>query len=519
MHQLSSIIANLKQSSGDADQVEVIETHISWVLLIGEFAYKIKKPVNLGFVDFSSLEKRLLYCHEEMRLNGRLAPDLYMSVVPVNLSENSALRFDGSGPTFDYAVKMRRFSQEFLLDRMIERGDLLPWHIDTLAIEVAEFHGKTDIATHETDFGSLESVWHPLSENFKHIPILPAHPQQAEQVDKLYKSVLREFQNHESDFQQRKTERKICECHGDLHLGNMILNNEQIVLFDCIEFNENLRWIDVMSEVAFTVMDIENHGRADLAYRFLNIYLQQTGDYSGLKVLRYYLVYRATVRAKVAGIRLSQPGVTLEERNTAGNQLQNYLDLAEQYITPVPHGIVITHGLSGSGKSTITQELMQVLPAIRIRSDIERKRLCPNCSNKNDLYSDSINEKAYGHLAKCVTATIKGGFTAIVDATFLKEEKRQDFYDLANDLNVNMVVLDFDTSEEVLKERVLQRSGKRNDVSDADLEVLNEQIKNYKPLTGSELPHSIKLNTEKTIDISELTAHIHRFFQSACKLG
>ena len=299
------LVAALRSALGEA--VEVVETHISWVLLAGDYAYKIKKAVNLGFLDFSTLEKRRFYCAEELRLNRRLAPDLYLEVVPIAGSADHPV-LNGPGPAIEYAVKMRRFPQACLLDQVLLRGELTPETIDAIARRIADFHGRTAIADNESPFGTPERAHLPVAENFAQIRPRLRDNEDLIRLDELERWSEREYQARFNALAARKARGLIRECHGDLHLGNMALLDGEAVPFDCIEFSDNLRWIDVISEAAFLAMDLQDRGRPDLARRFLNAYLEQTGDYEGLEVLRYYLVYRAMVRAKVACIRAGQDG-------------------------------------------------------------------------------------------------------------------------------------------------------------------------------------------------------------------
>ena len=307
---MNALITALQQPDAydhPIESVELIETHISWVLLTGQFAYKIKKPVDFGFIDFSTLEKRLHFCEDELRLNNRLTDDIYLKVLPIIGSMDNPF-LGGGGPVIEYAVKMRQFSQDALLDSMLDRGELRALHIDQLAEEVAEFHDRVSVAGAETSYGETEAVWAPLAENFQQLDDSIAHPAQAAQVRRLTEWAKDEFDRRQVIFRERKRSGFVRECHGDLHLRNMILQGTRIVLFDCIEFSAALRWIDVISDIAFTVMDLGDRAREDFASRFLSAYLQHTGDYAGLQVLRYYLVYRATVRAKVARFAIGTKG-------------------------------------------------------------------------------------------------------------------------------------------------------------------------------------------------------------------
>ncbi len=376
---------------------EVIETHCSWILLTGSYAYKIKKPVDFGFLDFSTLAKRAHYCREELRLNQRLAPELYLEVVCINGSENNPqIETKPNDNTIEYAVKMVQFPQQAQLDRILSREGYLPTrYINHLAKQLAKFHQNIpSTTTAATAFGSPESIKHPVKENFEQIKALLTLPQDISILEDLEEWSYATHKKLTQTFKNRKTAGHIKECHGDMHLGNIALINDKIVFFDCLEFNQNLRWIDTMSETAFILMDLDDHKQSHLANCLLNVYLETSGDYQGLALLSFYLVYRAIVRAKVATLRAAQKGMTLDERIASQTKCRNYLELAKQYTEKRSTPIIITHGLSGSGKSTASQLLLENYRAIRIRSDVERKRMF-----KNNLYTTSSTEKTYNYLA------------------------------------------------------------------------------------------------------------------------
>ena len=493
------------------DRVELLQTHISWVFLAGDYAYKVKKPVQFGFLDFSTLERRRFFCEEELRLNGRLAPQLYLQCVP--LGSGGAGKPDvviGGEPAVEWAVKMRRFPQEALLVRLAEESRLTPEIIDALAAEVAEFHGKIARAGTDTPVGQLEAVLKPVLDCYE-----PAaaggDARDRQRLDEIRAWVDAEHQKKAPVFESRRQAGFIRECHGDMHLGNMLCvadavcvggasvdptlaasatarppfrrNEATVVIFDGIEFNESLRWIDVMSEVAFTFMDLVDHGQPRLAQRFLNGYLEHTGDYAGLSVLRFYAVYRALVRAKVAGLRLAQPDLAPDERTEQNAFRRGYVVLAKLLTKPDPVRLLITHGLSGSGKSTGTQRLLEELPAIRIRSDIERKRLgfAPDA-----LYTPQATTATYDRLLDLARQIVADGYAVIVDATFLKRAERQRFQDLAVKLGVPYTILHFDAPHEELRKRVAARQARGVDPSDATVDVLELQIRTAEPFDESE---------------------------------
>ena len=496
--------------------VDRLETHISWVLLAGDFAYKIKKAVDLGFLDFTTLEKRRYYCAEELRLNRRLAPDLYLEVVPITGSIAQP-DLNGSGPAVEYAVKMRRFPQPCLLDQTLLRGELAPHTIDAIARKVADFHIQVAVSGSDSPYGTPQRVHQPAAENFAQIRARLGKGQPQMELDQLEQWGEREYLTHQAAFSARKAQGFVRECHGDLHLGNIVLLDGEAVPFDCIEFNENLRWIDVISEVAFLAMDLQDRGQPGLARRFLNAYLEQTGDYGGLAVLRYYLVYRAMVRAKVACIRAVQGDLAAAEKDRQWAQYRNYIELAASYTRRTPPFLAITHGLSGSGKTTVTQSLLEASNLFRVRSDVERKRLYglkPEARSgagiAAGIYSLDANERTYRRLAELAQGVVLSGHAAVVDAAFLKRRERIMFQELAEGLKVPFIILDFAAPEHVLRLRIEQRMQRGRDASEADVAVLEAQLRNSEALDERESARTIAVDTEQPADIQALLQRLEK---------
>jgi aminoglycoside phosphotransferase family enzyme/predicted kinase len=508
MHQQTTLIDALRRTL--EQPVEMVETHISWVLLAGDHAYKIKKAVDLGFLDFSSLEKRRFYCAEELRLNRRLAPDLYLEVLPIAGSADHPV-LNGPGPTIEYAVKMRRFPQSCLLDQVLLRGELTPETVDAIARGIADFHGRTAIADHESPFGTPERTYLPVAENFAQIRSRLRDKDDLIHLSELERWSEREYQARIDALAARKARGFVRECHGDLHLGNMALLDGEAVPFDCIEFSDNLRWIDVISEAAFLAMDLQDRGRPDLARRFLNAYLERTGDYAGLEVLRYYLVYRAMVRAKVACIRAGQERLSADH----WTQYRHHIQLATEFTRPFQPFLAITHGLSGSGKTTVSQSLLEAVNLFRVRSDIERKRLHglkpearSGAGTGGGIYSPEANQLTYRRLAEMARGIIQSGFSAIVDAAFLKQRERAAFRELAQEISVPFVILDVTAPENRLRERVKQRMQHGRDASEADITVLENQLRNSDPLDESELTVTIEVDTEQAVNVQALAQRL-----------
>lgn len=481
---------------------ELIETHCAWVLLTGEYAYKIKKTLDLGFLNFSTLEKRHHVCKEELRLNRRLAEEIYLDVISITGSIDTP-QLNGNGAIIEYAVKMRQFEAGMEFDQLIKQDALKRDHIDELANRVERFHESLEGAATDSEFGTPAAIQQPMLENFSQITAIMPDSFERQSLEKLQQWTVDELARLTLHLVARKVDGFIRECHGDLHLANVTHYQNSVMLFDCLEFNPELRWIDQISDVAFMMMDLDAHGRSDLGFRFLNGWLQQSGDYAAVPLLRLYLVYRAMVRAKVAAIQHAQHP---DEGHL--QQYQHYLQLAASYTQRHATPLMITHGLSGSGKSCISQLILEQLGAIRVRSDVERKRLhglSAGARSKStvgdDLYTASSSEATYRQLATTAQAITTGGYPVIIDATFLKHAQRQQFKAVADELAVPFVILHFHAVEAQLRQWIIERNKKGNDPSEADIAVLEHQIKTQELLSDDELLNTVVIDSGIDVDI------------------
>lgn len=471
---------------------QVLETHISWVILTGDYAYKLKKPVDLGFVDFTTLERRQHFCDEEIRLNRRLISELYLGVRPIYGSTDQPT-FVGSGTPIDFAVQMRQFDQSALLPEVLKRGELHPWQIDRLATTIAEFQHHAATADESSTYGTPDAVRAPVRANFEHLESSPFTAERQAALTALDAWCDSEFERLRHWFAQRRSAGRIREGHGDLHLGNMVLWDDIVRPFDCLEFNPGLRWIDVISEIAFLVMDLQERGRPDLAYRLLNRWLEETGDYDGLTGWRWYFMYRAMVRAKVAALRLHQTDLSAQETASKQQELAAYLDLARASTAVRSCPILVMHGLSGSGKSHVAQWICERFRAIRLRSDVERKRLFGQWGTPRktpatgDLYASDVTQRLYQEtLAGLIPGILAAGFAVVVDAACLKRWQRSVFSDLSIKLGVNCRLIDVQAAPDTLRRRLQDRQFTGADPSDADLAVLERQVTEREPLTADE---------------------------------
>lgn len=490
------------------DEVRLIETHISYVLLTGKFAYKIKKPVALSFVDFSTLEKRRAACEEEMRLNARLAGDLYLGIVPICGSAHSPV-VGGRGEAIEYAVKMQQFPDDARLDQVVQCDGLTGAQVRALGVTVAGFHSRIAVAGADAPVQQSDRRYRDIMDNFEALKCITDDPERAEMIEKLRSWSAESLIVNADQLRRRKQEGLVREGHGDMHLANMALLDGEVVIFDALEFNEALRWTDVMSEVAFVVMDFLHHSRPDLASIFLSSYLESTGDYDGLAVLRHFLVYRAMVRAKVSAIRARQETVDhAEARHGAFGTVDEYLKLAEE-CTYFPPGafLLITCGPSGSGKSLLSERLIGPLGAVRVRSDIERRR---RAQPGEDRYSGFARHRTYGRLEACADKVLAAGFPVIVDATFIRRAYRDRFWRLANEHGVPFAILVLTAPRKVLASRIAAREAENRDPSEATVAVLDRQLEEREPLTPAEQEFAIELESTADVDLTPVEGFLRR---------
>jgi aminoglycoside phosphotransferase family enzyme/predicted kinase len=487
--------------------IELIETHISWVLLTGEFAYKLKKPVRFSFLDFSTLDQREHFCKEELRCNRAFAPALYIDVVGVYQHADNTIKM-GSQPAgedtpLEWAVQMHQFDQAAQLDRLLEGSAVTTDMLATFGGELAELHAalpQLTAAASEVE----QRIFEPADDNFAEIETTGLHAK--------HKSLLRRTNELSNSLgrrllallEDRMQNGSIRECHGDLHLSNLALIDGKVTAFDCLEFNPNLRWIDTMNDVAFLFMDCHERNRADLAYAFLDGYLDASGDYRGAELLGYFAAYRSVVRAKVAALRWEQEhAADAEERFIA------HVTWARQWLERPRGTLLLMCGLSGAGKSFVAERLLSLLPAIRLRSDVARKAvagLAPLARTDSPigggLYAPDRTDTVFAHIAQLTKTLLCGGESVIIDATFIERARRDEFMSLAEQLDLKAFIVYCHAPVEILRERIKARSSKREDASEATLDVLDMQLEKFEPPGAPE--RVIQLATGNTLSSDAL---------------
>lgn len=493
--------------------VELIETHISWVFLTGDWVYKINKPVDLGFLDFSTLEKRHAVCENELRLNRHWAPSLYVDVVPV-VNDGGRLRVAADGTPVEYALRMRQFEQAMRLDHQFETGALGDDDMLELAAHIAERHLAARRA------GPAERAYREAREL-----IIENYDALEGAVPPAFLAAQRNWMDaklaaHEPLMRQRCADGYVRDCHGDLHLGNIVRLADGIRAYDCIAFNRKLREIDVVADYAFLAMDLRARGAARLGAVFVNRYLEVTGDYAGACLLPLYEVYRSLVRAKIHAIRQRERRVSAKDSDQ--REIRHYCALARLVARRRQPLLVAMSGYSGSGKTWLSSRLIPELGAIRMRSDLERKRragLGPTEDSHSGvgigLYDAATTDALYDDLLEAARRLLCAGLDVIVDAAFLRAGQRARARQAAADAGAALVLVRATADEAVLRRRLRQRGAGGADVSEADTAVLNYQLETADAPGTEDRAAMIDVDTDGPVDPVEVALAVRRIGRSS----
>ena len=467
----------------DVSSVALVETHMSWVFLTGAYAYKVKKPVTFDFVDFSRLSDREHFCRRELKLNRAFAPELYVDVVPLIEAADGrcVVGASGNGSAVDWAVKMRQFPGDRICDVLLDVGKLTAPALRRFGVKLADQHAALPTVTGEPiavaaldNFATLDHVGLPAS-------FEPA-------LRELRGFTERELTIHGDRLERRAADQKVRHCHGDLHLANLVMLDDGIVAFDCLEFSDALSAIDLWADVAFLYMDLCTRGYSNLAYAFIDGYLDASGDYDGALLLRLFATYRALVRAKVRALRFEQSG-----DESVVDEIAAYVDWAAAHVRRPAGSIIVTRGLTGSGKSYWSQKLVDALGLVRIRSDVLRKRSAGLASDAQTnsplgggLYSGGRSEATYRRMAELAITLANAGENVIVDAACLKRRDREILRGAAAEAGVRSKLLELTAPTGILKERIRSRAKKGGDPSEADEQVLEWQLENAEGVSADE---------------------------------
>ncbi|ONC47411.1 aminoglycoside phosphotransferase [Burkholderia pseudomallei] len=470
-----------------------IETHLSVVYLVGRFAYKRLKPFDFGFANFSELAARRRACEAELALNRPLAAPIYLAAGPL-VRRARGLRLFGAGAAVDHVVRMRRFDERMLFSRLLARGALDAADIDAAATRLAAYHLHAPRDIPRRAYGSARELRRQLDDMLAPLEralgaALPAS---------LRAWCVRRCDELAAHLDARRADGYVRACHGDLHLNNVVKRGRDALMFDCIDFDDALRWIDVINDLSFLLMDLHAHERAALAHRLLNRWLDETGDFAGLAALPLYVAYRALVRALVATMRA---GGDAAARAARIERARRYVDVAAHAARARRPCLLLCHGYSGSGKSVASRALADVSGAIRLSSDSERKRARPFAAVDArplpaSAYTPQQIDAQYERLRALARDVLRAGYTALVDATFLSHARRARFFALARELGVPVYVLDFHASRACLERRVDARAAARDDHSDAGAAVLATQRASADPLDADERARTIGFDTD-----------------------
>jgi hypothetical protein len=464
------------------NSVRLLQTHVSFLFITDNFVYKIKKPVDLGFLNFTTIDRRRFYCYEEVRLNRRLCPEIYLGVVEVRESVSGAT-FCGEGVVIDYAVKMKRLPEDRMLDRLLAEGNITDTDVREIARVIADFHLKAEHGLTIDGYGKIENIRRNWEENFQQLGEFTDISLAKTDLDMLKKWVDTFMSQNEALFAYRVSRGFIRDCDGDIHLENICLT-DHVFIFDCIEFNNRFRYTDTASDIAFFLMDLDYHDKREFSGLFLDEYINITGDKGVVRLLDFYKIYRAVVRGKVESLKLLDPNITADDKNYAKGKARRYLRLARGYILrrKLPSSLIITCGLMGSGKSVVASALAFELGTEIMSSDAVRKKLANIPPDHHifeeynaGIYAPAFNEVTYKELLSGAEISLQQGRSIIVDATFRRKQDRIHFGRVAALHNANFYIVYVTCPEKVSRERLNKRSQNSGELSDGRWELFPRQ--------------------------------------------
>ncbi len=507
------------------ESVEMIQTHVSAIFLAGEHVYKIKKPVNFGFLDFTTLEKRRHFCEEEVRLNRRLSPEVYLGVVAIRLREGRVELGEGPGEIVEYAVLMKKLPSACMMDRRLSEGKVTPELLQKIAAKVAQFHDHAASSAEIASFGGVEVIRTNVEENFAQTEKYVGVSLSEKEFSEIRDQTRIFLEARLPLFAKRIADGRIRDCHGDLHLQHICLD-DNILIFDCIEFNQRFRYGDVAADIAFLLMDLDFHGCPQLSADLAAEYLSISKDWPLYLLLNFYKTYRAYVRGKVISFRLDDPAISDREKAAAREESQRYFRLASSYAKKMNRPVlVVTCGLMGTGKSTTARALADALGWTWLRSDEVRKELAriPAQERRYEpfhqgIYAPEFSERTYLALFERARHLLQGGSSVILDASFKKEKDRAAARDLAGELSSDFLLIECTCEEEKIRERLERRAAKKHEPSDGRWEIFQEQKGDFERIEGMDPRFFLSLNTRFPLDSCLKTVFQHLLRRDAQEL-
>jgi hypothetical protein len=507
--ELAQALLNPKAYPDSTQKVELVQTQMSFVFLTDDYVYKVKKPVNLGYLDYTTLDKRQFYCQREVELNQRLCPDVYLGVVPITRHKGH-ISIEGQGKVIEYAVKMRRLPQEAMMDALLAKDKVSPQMIIKVAEKVAEFHQKAETNANITFFGDLPTITENTEENFTQTEKYISRTISRKKYEHIQTYTRHFIRENASLFQKRMAEGRIRDCHGDLHAAHICFANG-ICIYDCIEFNERFRYCDVAAEVAFLAMDLDHYGRADLSRHFVNTYVARSQDKELMVLLNFYKCYRAYVRGKVESFKLDDPHISPREKREIQEIATSYFDLANAY-TRIKPILFITTGLVGSGKTTLAQALAKRLGLVVIASDVTRKQLAgiPVTEHRfeefnSGIYSPEFSRLTYEKMFTEAKPILSEGTSVILDASFIKSSERLKAKSLAEETKADFFIVECTLDEESTRQRLAQRL-EQGSVSDGRWEIFEPQKRQFDPVT--EVPAGNHIVVDTSLPLNETVKQV-----------
>lgn len=507
--------------SPPVSRVELVQTHISYVFITDNFVYKIKKPVDFGFVNFSTLEKRRHFCFQEVELNKRLSPDVYLGVEEVR-EHNGSFSIGGSGTTVEYAVKMRLLPRDRIMSVMLARDEVTRSHVEDIAGILARFHAGASTSLEISEFGKLDGpgVGRNVLENFEQTEKYIGKTISRERWGRVKSYATGFMGSNKGLFERRVESGKIRDCHGDTHSAQIFLADKTYIV-DCIEFNDRFRYTDVINDIAFLAMDLDYNGRPDLSAAFVSKYEHESGDTEGLRLLDFYKCYLAWVRAKISNFQLDDPHLAEKERAAAAKNAEDYFDLAEHYAYKSKRPLLIVmSGLSGSGKSSVARRLGATLNAKIVLSDVVRKTLAgvPLTEHRSErfgggIYTPEMTKRTYDEMYRQAKEEAAAGRSVVLDAAFLRSAERIKARKTADEANADFYIIECVCSDDEVRRRLDRRVRSGSSPSDATFDTYQMQKKSAEPVI--EMPRFRHILSDTTVStqaaVEKIEARLKEF--------